>query len=300
MHSLTRLTLVALPALAALSCQSTRTQPMSATEAFALPQPEPDEVIAYGAADRQFGELRMPDGEGPFGIAVIVHGGCWLSDYDQGYMAALSEAITGLGWATWTIGYRRVGEPGGGWPNTFRDAAAAVDFLPELATRFPLDAGRVLAVGHSAGGQIALWLAGRARLAESSRLFSPDPQPIDGVLALAAAADLEYLSEHQTCGNAATLLMDGTPADHPERYAESSTMRLVPLGVPQILVNGELDATWTIPADRYFIAASNAGDAIQKLTVPNAGHFELVVPDSLNWNIVRDGFTMLADAVAED
>ena len=102
-------------------------QPLSAQEAFALPQPEPDEVIAYGSEARQFGELRMPEGDGPFGVAVIVHGGCWLAAYDQGYMAAFAEAVTDLGWATWTIGYRRVGEPGGGWPNTFLDAAAAVD-----------------------------------------------------------------------------------------------------------------------------------------------------------------------------
>jgi len=275
-------------------------QPMSAAEAFALPQPAPDEIIEYGTEPRQFGELRLPDGEGPFDVAVIIHGGCWLAAYDQGYMAALAEAITDLGWATWTIGYRRVGEAGGGWPNTFLDAAAAVDYLPELARRFPLNPNRVVAVGHSAGGHLALWLAGRTRLAESSPLYSPDPQPVDGVLALAAAADLEYLSENETCGNAATLLMDGTPADHPQRYAEGSAIAIVPLGVPQLLINGEMDATWSVPADRYFEAAAAAGDAVQKLTVPGAGHFELVVPESLNWNVVRDGFSRLADEIAHD
>ena len=266
---------------------------MSAAQAFALPQPEPDEVIVYGSEPRQFGELRMPEGQGLFGVAVIVHGGCWLSDYDQRYMGALAEVFTDLGWATWTIGYRRVGEPGGGWPNTFLDAAAAVDFLPELASRYPLDADRVVAVGHSAGGQLALWLAARPKLAESSELFSPDPHPVDGVLALAAAADLEYLSEQQTCGDAATRLMGGTPIERPRRYADGSTMQLVPLGVPQILVNGELDETWSVPADRYFAATSDAGDPVEKLTMPGAGHFELVIPDSPSWSIVRDAFVRL-------
>lgn len=275
-------------------------QPMSAAEAFALAQPEPDEIIAYGPEARQFGELRMPDGDGPFGVAVIVHGGCWLSDYDQSYMGALAEAVTDLGWATWTIGYRRIGEPGGGWPNTFRDVAAAVDFLPELASRYPLNVDRVIAIGHSAGGQLALWLAGRTRLGESSPLYSPDPHPIDGVMALAAAADLEYLSEQQTCANAATLLMDGTPAERPRRYAEGSTMRLVPLGVPQIMVNGELDQTWTVPADRYFEAASGAGDAVERFTVPGAGHFELVVPGSPNWHVVRGALEDLIAATYAD
>lgn len=275
-------------------------QPMSAAEAFALPQPAADMVVSYGPEPRQFGELRLPEGEGPFGVAVIIHGGCWLSAYDQGYMAAFAEAITDLGWATWTIGYRRVGEPGGGWPNTFLDAAAAVDFLPELATRHPLDAERVVAVGHSAGGHLALWLAGRSGLDEKSPLFKPDPHRIDGVLALAAAADLEYLSEEQTCGNAATLLMGGTRAEQPQRYADGSMISVVPLGVPQILVNGEFDQTWTVPAERYFEAALKAGDTIEKRTMPGAGHFELVVPDSPNWHVVRDALDDLIEATARN
>jgi len=286
---------ISIAALALLISAATAVaaQPMSAAQAFALPQPAPDEVIAYGSEPRQFGELRMPAGEGLFGVAVIVHGGCWLSDYDQRYMGALAEVFTDLGWATWTIGYRRVGEPGGGWPNTFLDAAAAIDFLPDLAERHPLDADRVITVGHSAGGQLALWLAARPKLAESSELFSPDPHPVDGVLALAAAADLEYLSEQQTCGDAATRLMGGTPIERPRRYADGSTMQLVPLGVPQILVNGELDETWSVPADRYFAATSDAGDPVEKLTMPGAGHFELVIPDSPSWSIVRDAFVRL-------
>lgn len=275
-------------------------QPMSAAEAFALPQPAPDKIIEYGPEPRQFGELRMPAGDGPFGIAVVIHGGCWLSAYDQGYMAAFAEAVTELGWATWTIGYRRVGEPGGGWPNTFLDAAAAVDFLPKLAQRYPLDLERVVTVGHSAGGHLALWLAGRGRLAETSPLYSPHPQPVDAVLALAAAADLAFLSEQETCGNAATLLMDGTPVDHPDRYADGSMLQLVPLGVPQILVNGELDETWSAPADRYYLAAAAAGDLVEKRIMRDAGHFELVVPDSPNWQVVRDALTSLGDAIADD
>lgn len=274
--------------------------PMSAREAFELPQPEPDYVIRYGDQPRQFGELRLPEGQGPFPVAVIIHGGCWLSDYDQGYMAAFAEAVTELGLASWTIGYRRVGEPGGGWPNTFLDAGAAVDFLPELATRHPLNTDQVLAIGHSAGGHLALWLAARLRLPESSRLFRPDPHPIDAVLALAAAADLEYLSTEQTCGNAATLLMEGTPAEQTDRYAVGSPIDLVPLRVPQILVNGELDGTWTAPAERYFRAASAAGDPIQTRTMPDAGHFELVAPDSASWHIVREALAELLSATAGD
>lgn len=270
------------------SCSLLQVEPMSARDAYSLPQPAPDAIVRYGDQPRQFGELRLPRGNGPFSVAVVIHGGCWLSEYDHGYMATFAEAVTNLGLATWTIGYRRVGELGGGWPNTFLDAAAAVDFLPVLATRYPLDVDRVVAVGHSAGGHLALWLAGRSGLDEKSPLFRPDPHPIDGVLALAAAADLEYLSEEQTCGNAATLLMEGTPAKRPTRYAEGSPMHLLPLGVPQILLNGELDETWSAPADRYFEVASKRGDPIERRVMSDAGHFELVVPDSPNWLVVRE------------
>ncbi|MFO7763152.1 MAG: alpha/beta hydrolase [Wenzhouxiangellaceae bacterium] len=289
---------IALALLLLVAAGATRGEPMSAREAFELPQPEPDAVIRYGELARQFGELRMPEGEGPFGVAVIVHGGCWVSDYDHGYMAAFAEAVTDLGLATWTIGYRRVGEPGGGWPNTFLDAGAAVDFLPELASSYPLDVERVLAIGHSAGGQLALWLAGRARLPESSPLFTHDPQPIAGVLALAAAADLEYLSEQQTCGNAATRLMQGTPSERPRRYVEGSPVHLPPLHVPQALVNGELDETWSAPAERYFEAALAAGAPIERQVMPDAGHFELVAPESPNWQIVRTTLLELFDRIS--
>jgi len=275
-------------------------EPVSATEAFELPQPEADEIIAYGPDARHYGELRLPDGEGPFGVAVIVHGGCWLSAYDQGYMAAFAEAVTALGWATWTIAYRRVGETGGGWPNTFLDAAAAVDHLPELAASHPLDLDRVVTVGHSAGGHLALWLAARPRLAETSPLYRPRPQPVGGVLALAAAADLEFLSAQESCDNAATLLMEGTPLDHPDRYADGSMMGMVPLGLPQILVNGELDDTWSAPADRYYLAAAAAGDSVEKRIMPDAGHFELVIPDSVHWDVVRKALVDLGQALADN
>ncbi|MEX2497645.1 MAG: alpha/beta hydrolase [Wenzhouxiangellaceae bacterium] len=295
-----RLLTLTIALLALAFTEAPYADPMSAREAFERPQPVPEYVIRYGDLPRQFGELRLPEGEGPFPVAVIIHGGCWLSDYDHGYMAAFAEAVTELGLASWTIGYRRVGEPGGGWPNTFLDAGSAVDFLPELATRHPLNADQVLAIGHSAGGHLALWLAGRPRLPESSPLFSPDPHPIDAVLALAAAADLEYLSTEQICGNAATLLMQGTPAEQADRYAAGSPIDLVPLQVPQILVNGELDDTWTAPAERYFQTASAAGDPIQKRTMQEAGHFELVVPGSPNWHIVRGALAELLSATTGD
>jgi len=120
----------------------------------------------------------------------VILGGCWLADYDGAYMGAFAEALTTLGFATWSVGYRRVGEDGGGWPNTFRDVGDAADHLRLLAERHPLDLSRVLAVGHSAGGHLALWLAGRDAIGATSPLYDHEPFAIGGVLGLAAAADL--------------------------------------------------------------------------------------------------------------
>ena len=260
---------------------------LSASGVYELPQPEPDAVLSYGDHPRHFGELRLPGGQGPFGVAVIVHGGCWLSAYDQSYMGALAEAVTDLGLASWTIAYRRVGEPGGGWPNTFLDAGAAVDHLRVLAEDHPLDTERVFTIGHSAGGQLALWLAGRPALPPSSSLYDEDPLPVAGVLALAAAADLAFLAERGDCGDAATLLMGGKADEFAGRYSSGSPVSLVPLRVPQILVNGRLDERWSAPADRYLRAARLAGDPVERREAPDAGHFELVVPGGSTWPIVR-------------
>ncbi|NKI36126.1 alpha/beta hydrolase [Wenzhouxiangella sp. XN79A] len=268
--------------------------PKSAAEAYLDPQPAPDEVITWGPYARQFGELRMPDGDGPFPVVVVLHGGCWLADYDQGYMAGLADAIRELGFAVWTVGFRRIGEPGGGWPNTLFDVAEGTDYLRRLAETRPLDLERVIALGHSAGGQLALWLAARDRQPADSPFRSPDPLPIDGVIALAAAADLVGLSDRRTCGDAATRLIGGSPDLHPERYTLASPARLVPLDVPQILVNGGRDTTWSEPADTYYDAARSAGAPVRRRVVPEAGHFELVDPRTSAWPVIRDALEELA------
>ncbi|HUR42048.1 MAG TPA: alpha/beta hydrolase, partial [Verrucomicrobiae bacterium] len=115
----------------------------------------------YGRDPQQFGELRLPEGAGPFPVVMLLHGGCWLAEYDYKYMGHLAEAFKRMGVATWNVEYRRIGN-GGGWPATFRDAAAAADKLAALGKEYPLDLSRAITLGHSAGGQLALWVAGRA------------------------------------------------------------------------------------------------------------------------------------------
>src|SRR5262245_51125921 len=120
--------------------------------------------IAYGGDPLQFGDLRLPSGPGPYPVAVVIHGGCWFNLFGLEQMDAMSDTLTAAGVATWNIAYRRIGDPGGGFPNTLTDVGRAVDTVRELAPTYHLDLGRVITVGHSAGGHLALWVAARHRL----------------------------------------------------------------------------------------------------------------------------------------
>jgi acetyl esterase/lipase len=269
---------------------------MTAADALALPRPAADQRLAYGAGPFQFGELRLPSGRGPHPVAVVVHGGCWLAEYDLGHVSSLAAALAESGVATWSVEYRRVGDDGGGWPGTFLDVAAAADRLRELAEEFPLDLERVVAVGHSAGGHLALWLAARHRLPTDDPFKGRDPLPLVGVVALAGIPDLAAYAAPAGCGAAVPDLLGGALAEVPERLRRASPIELVPLGVPQTLVVGGLDAI--VPAEQarsYAEAARRAGDRVEVREVPKAGHFELIAPASTAWPTVRTAVLEMVD-----
>lgn len=272
----------------------TRQELLTADDVIALPSPAPDLVIPYGEAPQQYGHLRLPPGEGPHPVVVFLHGGCWLAEYGIGHVGAFEAALAEQGYAVWSLEYRRVGDPGGGWPGTFQDAARGADHLRHLARRQPLDLTQVVAAGHSAGGQLALWLAARRSVPQASALFSPDPVEIHGVLGLAPAADLEGLHRAGTCDGAVGRLMGGSPSEVPERYAHASPMRLAPLSIPVVLIVGEHDETWT-PAGRAYHLRALDRDALDATLVvaPGSGHFELIVPTTPSGRLVLDALADL-------
>ena len=262
-------------------------QPLTFTQLASLKAPPPDHRIKYGDDSLQFGNLRLPKRPGPHPVVLFIHGGCWQSRYDIAHVGALEQALADSGFAVWSLEYRRVGNDGGGWPGTFTDIGQGADHLRELATHYALDLNRVIASGHSAGGQFALWLAARPKIAPSSALVAANPLKVHGVLALAPAPDLEGLHASGVCGNVINRLMGGSPADHPDRYAAASPMQLTPIGVPQQLVIGALDQSWT-PIGRSYIARANAaGDAlVEVVEAPESGHFDLLAPDTTTWPLV--------------
>jgi acetyl esterase/lipase len=262
---------------------------MSSQDLLALPQPPADHTIAYGPAPQQVAELRLPKGRGPHPVVVVVHGGGWEAPWGFDHVRSLAAALTAEGWATWSLEYRRVGDPGGGWPGTFEDVARGADHLREVAREHPIDLDRVVALGHSAGGQLALWLAARPRLPGSSPFHSAKPLRLRGVVSLAGIADLRAGAASGVCGDAIPRLLGGPPRDQAGRLAQSSPVELVPLGVPVRLVCGARDPIVPIDQARsYEAAAQQAGDTVAVEIVEGAGHYELVNPSSTAWPAVRD------------
>lgn len=256
-------------------------------ELLAMPEPPADFRFQYGEDPLQFADLRLPSGEGPFPVVVLVHGGCWLAEYDVRHLGAMAEALTDSGVATWTLEFRRIGNEGGGWPGTFLDVSRGTDLLREVAADHTLDLNRVVLAGHSAGGHLALWLAGRHRLPADSPLYLPDPLPVKAVLGLAPAADLELTYRNETCGDAAQRLIGGTPEEFPQRYRDGSPAALLPLGLPQVIINGAHDEGWLTVSRAYQEKARLQGEVVRLIVPADAGHFELVMPASSTFPVVR-------------
>jgi acetyl esterase/lipase len=213
----------------------------------------------YGADRSQRGDLHLPAGEGPHPVIVLIHGGSWQQRYGRAVMRAIAAALVMRGWAVWNIEYRRIGN-GGGWPETFADVAAAIDRLDGLHPA--LDLGRVDVLGHSAGGQLALWAAGRTRLPTGApgAIAGRARVPIRRVVSLAGVCDLAgaYREWH---GGAVRALMGGSPDRLPERYEVADPMRRVPLSVPALLVHGVLDETVSVEISRSYAQAARAAGA---------------------------------------
>jgi acetyl esterase/lipase len=244
--------------------------------------------ISYGDDALQFGELRLPEGEGPFPVAIVVHGGCWLSRFDITHIGRLATALAADGIATWAIEYRRFGDPGAGWPATFLDVARGADHLRVVAESHALDLDRVLAVGHSAGGQFALWLAARASLDASSDLYRPDPLAVHAVLGISPAPDLAAVQGTSMCGGAVEGLVGGSPEQYPTRYRDASPIEMQLLDVPQILVKGRYDMPPLHPMiDDYLARYTQAGRELELRIAEESGHFEVIDPTSSSWPLVR-------------
>jgi len=266
--------------------------------------PKADHRLPYGNLPMQFGDLWLPASASAAHrspLLVFLHGGWWKSAYDLGYASFLCAAMKAQGVAVWSLEYRRVGDDGGGWPGTMQDVAAGMDHVVKLAEAFPLDTTRAIAAGHSAGGQLAFWLAGRHHIPHSNVLAEPVPNlALKGVVALAGSVDLRLTIDlggffsFSNGGPAVRALLGGSPQDVPERYAAADPGALLPLGVPQILVQASEDDQ--IPPAlplRWQQNAQRQGDRVEVKIVPGADHFDVIDPESRAWPVSRDAMLSL-------
>lgn len=264
----------------------------------AIPSKAADARIPYGPDSLQFADLRLPLGRGPFPVVVLFHGGCWrhaLASLQN--TAALADAFRDAGVATWNVEYRRLDNPGGGWPGTLLDIGAAVDTLRGLAGRYNLDSTRVVLAGHSAGGHLALWAAARSKLPAASAIGARAPLAVRGAVSLGGPGDLrDFMTYGQrSCGEGVIdRLLGGTPEVVPERWAQADPAALLPLQVRHRLISGVDDFIMPQRArDAWIAKARAAGDAADLVVIENAGHFEVIAPTTPAWPRVREGILSL-------
>lgn len=245
----------------------------------------------YGPATAQVADLLVPAGTAT-GVVTLVHGGYWQAGYDRHLQDAVAADLVAAGWAVWNLDYRAVGD-GGGWPTTFEDVAAGADHLAVAARERGLALARVVVVGHSAGGALALWLAARAQ----RPVGAPGGAPVVRIAAVATQAgvnDLATGSGDGLGGGAVDSVVGGPPSELPERYAVVDPSALLPLGVPVLVVTGADDPT--VPPSQsldFAAAATRAGDDVRLEVVAGEGHFEHLDPASGVWKVLRDWLAAL-------
>ncbi|HEY1426594.1 MAG TPA: alpha/beta hydrolase [Caulobacteraceae bacterium] len=251
------------------------------------PMPAATEKIAYGPGPLQFGELWLPAGAGPFPVVLMVHGGCWLSGVAKlSIMNYAAEDLRRRGVAVWNIEYRGVDRPGGGYPGTFEDVAAGADALQRIAPAHRLRLGRVVALGHSAGGHLVMWLAARGRIPAASVLRADHPLAIAGVVSAGGLPDLEPEAAEDVCGAGVIGRLVGPPsAAHPNVYVDTSPAELGLGPEPQVQINGEEDGI-APPAFARAYAARMQNPRLSTIVLPETGHVELIAPGAAAWDKV--------------
>ena len=264
--------------------------PMTLQDYLALSGPAPTRHVAYGAAPSQFAELFQPAGDGPFPVAVIIHGGCWTKEFGGiTQMRNMAGNLAGQGIAVWNVEYRRYDEEGGGYPGMYHDVATAMDSLRALAPQHQLDLSRIVLLGHSAGGHLAQWAGSRARLPRSSPLYVADPLPVPVVISLGGLADLrnEQALIKSSCDRDMAQLAGAASAARPDIFSDTSPAEMLPAGVHTVLIHGEHDniAPLRVGED-YARRARAAGDSAEVLVLPGGSHYDEVAASSPSWPLI--------------
>jgi len=256
------------------------------------PMPAATLRVPYGADPLQFADLWLPPGQGPHPLVIMIHGGCWRSDVAAAsIMNYAAEDLRRHGIAVWNIEYRGIDRPGGGYPGSFNDVARAAEAVRGPAKTYHLALGRVVVVGHSAGGHLALWLAAQGGIGPSSPLHRERPLPISIAFSLGGLPDLEAAETPpgDTCGVDSVARLVGQPGRRGSAaFADTSPAVMPPPPGRVVLVNASLDPIAPPAfAAAYVKRLAARGPAPQSHLVPDEGHVELIAPGSRSWAVER-------------
>jgi acetyl esterase/lipase len=275
---------------------------MTSGDVLTRAAPPPDLVVSYGSGPDHVADVRLPpvvppSRPHPARLVLFLHGGFWRAAYDRAHTGPLATALAAAGFAVCAPEFRRTGQPGGGWPGTFDDVAAAVDALPavvrETAGADVISGEPPILAGHSAGGHLALWAAARHMTPPDAPWHVARPR-VAGVVALAAVSDLAACYSLRLGRSAVVPLLGGGPGEYPERYRVADPARLLPLGCPIRMVHGSADDS--VPCSMsasFLLQARAAGDDVSLAELPGAGHFDVIDPLSGAWPAVLAAFASL-------
>ena len=229
--------------------------------------PAADGRLSYGGHGSQFVDFRRPAGRETAPLAIVIHGGFWRVRFGLEHAAHVCVALAAAGFATANLEYRRVGEPGGGWPGTLQDTRTGVRFARGHAAEYGGDRARTVVLGHSAGGHLALWVAAEI-------------QDLTRVIGLGPVANLHLAFSLALSNCAVAEFLGGTPDEFPERYREADPARPTP--VPRVLIHGDADDIVPVELTRQFAGAA------KRIEIPGADHFAVIDPTHPAWEIVLE------------
>ncbi|MFG1796285.1 alpha/beta hydrolase family protein [Nocardia sp. NPDC049149] len=260
------------------------------TSSAAVPQATDTALrIAYGPDPDNFGDLYLPaHGSGPHPVVVLIHGGGWSQNRTLAQFAPHAKGLADEGVAVWNIEYRRV-NGAGGWPITLTDVEDAVAALPTVVQQRcanRLNLRRVHLSGHSSGGHLAAWAAGR--LVSETGMVETLPQiRVRSATLMAAVLDLELAATRGRDGFVRRLL-GGGPDEVPERYQAASPIEHLPIGVRTVALHGDQDRVVDLEQSRRYVAAlTRAGGGADLQVLRGTGHGEFVDPASAAWAASR-------------
>lgn len=250
----------------------------------------PPQRYTYGEDPSQFADLYLPDGKPRAGVVVIIHGGFWRSRYTSELGVPLARDLTARGFACWNVEYRRVGN-GGGWPKTFEDVAAGIDLLAVVAMEHSLDLSTTTALGHSAGGHLAVWAAGRGSLPASAPGGGSVAVPLTGVVSQSGVLDLGR-ARADRLGNGAVEDFLGTPREANDRLVDP--MAALPLPVPVLALHGAEDTTVPLSQSERYVDAARVAGATAELVIIPGDHYAMITPGTPAWQHVVEAVERLA------